>query len=220
MNEPDAMTHERAVELLPWLLNDSLPAGERAALEGHAKTCVSCRRELSELEQIRATLVASAPLETAPPVDMQRINRRIDAYGARRDRLGNVVAAIRQLFDSPLKIAVAVQSLVIAGLLGVLLLPPSATPNRPAPAYTTLTDGRALAPGEYLRIVVADGTSATDLESTIESIGLALIDGPSTRGVALLAFPDAADEEERAAAAARIADVPAVRFVAPVSSRP
>ena len=38
--------HERAFELLPWLVNGSLSGHERDEVEQHTRVCLLCRREL------------------------------------------------------------------------------------------------------------------------------------------------------------------------------
>lgn len=55
------MTHDEAVELLPWLANGSLGEVERATLLAHLASCEACRRELDE------TLVAGRLLAAAHP---------------------------------------------------------------------------------------------------------------------------------------------------------
>lgn len=46
MSEPHEILCSEAVELLPWLLNGSLEAGEQRTIRDHLKRCESCRREL------------------------------------------------------------------------------------------------------------------------------------------------------------------------------
>ena len=49
MNTRESVSHQQAAELLPWLVNDSLDAGEKENVLEHALACVICRRELDEL---------------------------------------------------------------------------------------------------------------------------------------------------------------------------
>ena len=46
MIAPESLSHEYAMEMLPWLINDSLLSDERAAVLDHAQSCVMCRREI------------------------------------------------------------------------------------------------------------------------------------------------------------------------------
>ena len=56
MNLREHFSHEQVVELLPWLVNDSLDELERESVLEHAHACVICRRELSSLQQIRDSI--------------------------------------------------------------------------------------------------------------------------------------------------------------------
>lgn len=212
MNEHDALSHEQAIELLPWLVNDSLAATEKAAVVAHARSCVVCRRELAELEALRDEIGAAGTQADSPPVDMRRINRRIDEYIARRRRLPVLVDAIGGWFSSPLKVAVVVQSIVIAGLLLALVLPRGTTP-----AYTTLTTEAALPPGDYLRVVVSTQMTGERLAGLLERHGLTLVDGPSARGVATLTFAAAVDADGRRQIVDALAEEEDLRFVQPLT---
>lgn len=43
-------------ERIPWLLNETLPAGERAEVVAHLKDCAGCRRELQETSSLMEEL--------------------------------------------------------------------------------------------------------------------------------------------------------------------
>ena len=64
----ESLPHEHAMEMLPWLVNDSLLSDERAAVLDHAQSCVMCRREMKSLEDLRDS-VEHAGLE-------QKLNHR------------------------------------------------------------------------------------------------------------------------------------------------
>ncbi|HEX5758721.1 MAG TPA: zf-HC2 domain-containing protein, partial [Thermoanaerobaculia bacterium] len=52
----DAHTHEQLERLLPWYVNGTLEAGERAALEAHLAACARCRGEVAREEGLAAAL--------------------------------------------------------------------------------------------------------------------------------------------------------------------
>ena len=64
MSEP--ITHSRAFELLPWLVNGSLSAEERSLVEQHVSTCLSCHRELKEQQRLRAAVRAQPAVHISP----------------------------------------------------------------------------------------------------------------------------------------------------------
>ncbi len=54
--------HDGVQELLPWYLNDTLDADERATVDAHLATCEECRAELAG-ERKLARAVASLPVD-------------------------------------------------------------------------------------------------------------------------------------------------------------
>jgi hypothetical protein len=55
------MTCDRAIELLPWLLNGTLESGERAEVWSHLETCASCRRSLAETREAWSVFAQHLP---------------------------------------------------------------------------------------------------------------------------------------------------------------
>jgi len=53
---------QQAIELLPWYLNGSLDAAEKADLERHLEGCEACRAELREVEAARLLFGAHPPV--------------------------------------------------------------------------------------------------------------------------------------------------------------
>lgn len=49
------MTCDQAIELLPWLLNGALEAGERDEVRRHLATCERCREALAETREVWST---------------------------------------------------------------------------------------------------------------------------------------------------------------------
>ena len=212
MSTRDEMTHDFVAELLPWLANDSLAADEKARVLEHAQSCVVCRKELTELEDLRDTVAAALDESVAPPADMRRINRRIDKYMETRRRFPRALEAIGSLFRSPLQAIVVLQAFVIIGLLAALL-----GQNDDPRQYTTLTTDIELPPGNYLRLVVATTPDAGDLTGVLARHALTIVDGPSDRGVATVAFPASTGPEERGEVMRMLAEEPMMRYVQPLT---
>ena len=108
----------------------------------HAQSCVVCRKELAELEALRDTVTAEAIHADAPPVDMRRINQRIDAYMEKRRRIPRAFEALGAFLSSPWKAAAVLQAAVILVLFAVLLGQQSEPPQ-----YTTLTNEQLISVG-------------------------------------------------------------------------
>lgn len=211
------MPHVEASELLPWLVNGTLDETERGPVRDHAERCVTCRRELEELEQLRDSIAAAGESDRASVPDMRRINARIDSLADRRgNRIRTAIAGVTAFFADPWRIGFAVQSLVIVILIAMLLQPAADQP----PAYTTLSTPDALPDGEYVRIVVDPALTAGEVDAILEPVNLVLVDGLSPHGVGTLAFATPVDAKERADVIERLGANDAVRFVQAITIGP
>ena len=70
--------HEAIRELLPWYLNDTLEADERADVERHLQSCAECRDELEELHglQFAALMEPETSRESLYAGTLERIRSR------------------------------------------------------------------------------------------------------------------------------------------------
>lgn len=210
MTKHKPMPHEQASELLPWLVNDSLPEGERNLVHEHATSCVICRRELDELENLRNS-ISGASINAIPAPDMRRINARIDALIEKENRGQQLLANIRNFFSSPWRLAFAAQTAVIVILATVLFWP-----QVDKPEFTTLTDPQDLPDGQYVRVVFEPTLAASDLSSLLDTMNLTIVDGPSDRGVYTLRLSTTLSAADRTALVADLSSSDSVVFAQPV----
>jgi len=209
----DTMTHDEAIELLPWLVNDSLEPDEREVVQGHATSCVICRRELDELRALHEAIDSTAAVMETPAPDMRRINARIDEQLERESQPSGMTPLLQSLFGSPWRVAFAAQSVALLAVT-VLWLLPGNTP----PEYQTLTSTAALPEGHYVRVVFDPTLDEATVNALLETTGLAVAAGPSERGVVTLRFNDSTPDERRDAIVAQMRDDVRVLFAEPVVS--
>ncbi len=78
---PDSSIHRQAWDLIPWIVNGTADAPDRAAIETHLSQCEQCREELQFQRTLRATMTAE-PTVTASEVDAgdswERLRVRLD----------------------------------------------------------------------------------------------------------------------------------------------
>ncbi len=213
MNRHEPMSHEQASELLPWLINNSLAEGERDLVRAHATSCVICRRELHELENLRDSISDASTATTIPAPDMRRINARIDALIEKENRGQILLTKMREFFGSPWRIAFAAQTAVVVVLATVLLWP-----QVDEPGFTTLTDPQNLPDGQYVRVVFEPTLPASDLSRLLDTMNLTIVDGPSDRGVYTLRLSITLSAADRAAIVADLSSNDGVVFAQPVPS--
>ncbi len=210
MTTHEAMSHDAAIELLPWLVNESLHDSEREAVREHATSCIICRRELAELEALQQSIHAVAP--EAPAPDMRRINARIDAQLERETRGRNLLAGIRRFFASPWRAAFAAQSLVLVVVAALWLQADTVEPE-----FRTLSATGTLPAGHYLRVVFDPTLEQAAIDALLAGAGLGVAAGPTARGVVTLRFGDTVAEADRAAVTEVLRNDARVLFVQPVA---
>lgn len=211
MTSYNVMSHEESIELLPWLVNNSLHGDEREAVQAHAKSCIICRRELAELEALQESVQSMAAAVPAP--DMRGINARIDAQLQRESRGRDLVEGIRNFFTSPWRAAFAAQSLALVAVATLWLQSGTGEPQ-----FRTLTTTETLPTGHYLRVVFDPNLERAAIDDLLADAGLGVIAGPSDRGVVTLRFADAVDEAGRSTATETLQHDPRVLFVQPVAA--
>lgn len=221
MTARNAVLHEQAMELLPWLVNNSLSDDERGAVLQHAKNCVACRREMLQLENLRDSIKCLSGSEPVPAPDMRNINARIDRFIERQNLARRSLLWVGGFFERPWRTAYAVQTVLLVVLATALLWPDipnsSNTPDTPKAGFTTLTQSRELAVGHYVRAVFSPELTAAELQALLDDLQLAIVDGPTDRGVYTLATGNSKAIDERDAALIDLSQSPGVLFAQPVN---
>lgn len=212
MNAHKSLPHEQAMELLPWLINDSLISDERAAVLSHAQSCVICRREMNELESLRDSVKHLSSPVPIPVPDMRNINAQIDIFIDRQNLGRRWLSRITEFFASPWRVAYAVQTVLLVVLGAALLWPETQDAE-----FTTLTQSQDLADGHYVRVVFSPDLTNANLKTLLDGLGLAIVDGPSDRGVYTLATENSMAVDGRDAALAGLMKKPDVLFAQPVN---
>ncbi len=209
MNVSESVSHEQAVELLPWLVNGTLDAQEREVVFEHAHACVLCRRELSNLHQLQESFSDASNTVLVPEPDMRKINARIDALVDRQNWVRTQLSRLREIFDSPWRIGFAVQSAILVLLATALLWPGNETVE-----FTTLTQADSLPDGRYVRVVFIPDIQQSQIANLLDKFDVTIVEGPSNRGVYTLGVSDAAEANDGLVQS--LQDEPNILFAQPV----
>ena len=213
MSSSESMSHERARELLPWLANNSLSDEERELVDEHSRNCVSCRRDLAELERLQVSIAQTSDSIEIPVPDMRRINARIDALIENEHRSQKLVARMREFLFSPWRIAFAVQTVLLIAMGTVLFWPQSQEAE-----FTTLTNSNPINDGHYIRVVFDPHRDMVELSALVDTMNLTIVDGPSARGVATLRLSHTASDEDRDAMISNLLTEPGILFAEPATT--
>lgn len=214
MNARKSVTHEQAIELLPWLVTGSMDEDEQQKVREHAHSCVVCRRELQELELINDLIAEAAKSGPIPPPDMRNINVRIDRLMARRGRMREWISRFGGRILNPWRLAFAVQTVLVIVLAAVLWWPASQDAE-----YATLTQPQALPDGHYVRVVLDPDMPISELASLLDEMNLTVAEGPSARGIYTLGVPQPLSQVDRDGLLVNLQENPKVLFAQWVTHR-
>ena len=196
------MDHGKALELLPWLVNGTLPGAERAAVEAHLAACEDCRRERLWEEELRARVQGDDTVELAPQAPLRRLLARIDEVPQpveRRRAVATVAPARRPRRRRWLMTVIRAQSIAIVALIALLL--GTWYEGAIRPDFVTLTSNGPVSPDAMhpaALVVPAHATEPGDIAALFERLNLRQVGGPNAAGAYLVVPLDdeAASAEE------------------------
>ena len=171
MTTRSTLSHDRAFELLPWLVNGTLAEADREAVEVHTRACIACRRELKEQQRLSAAVRARRTADVSAEAGFDQLDRELDDAARTHRFWRKHYAAV-----APFAVAAAAGVAVLAILLWFTPLP-----NLGDQTYSTL----ATAPtGEtvLLDVVFADNATAAEMQALLDDIGGEIVAGPSELG--------------------------------------
>jgi len=187
-----ADAHANTLLALPWYVNGTLEAHEKAEVERHLSVCPSCRAALAEEERLAEQVALIEIDDVGAEVAFRRLEARLGPLPPRaagcastrpvRDRLRATRWGMVGALAASLALAVAV------GALGWVEV------ENGAP-FRTLSDGAAPAAGT-VRIIPAGPGGGAAVRRIADKHSLALVGGPSETGVWTLAAPVGADLEK------------------------
>jgi hypothetical protein len=179
------LAHERAFELLPWLVNGTLEPAERDAVEHHARACIACRRELKEQLRLHAAVRSQPAVHVSVQAGFDELDRQI--AGASRERRRSKAWVNRYAALRPFAVAAAAGVALLAFLLW--LTPPE---NIDPARYATL--GAPADDAVLIDIVFAQETTAAEMTTVLAEIGGEIVAGPSAAGRYRVRVAPATDE--------------------------
>lgn len=213
-------THAEAWDLLPFLANGRIAAGDREWVEAHATGCADCRAELAAQRDVAARMSAA---ETVP-VSAADEQKSFDKLWARVEAFESAPVAIAAGSDvSPrprsravrwLAAAVVVQAIGL-GIIGFNAL----RGGEPAADYVTVADPETRLIQPAVRLVFAPQASMETVNTLLAHQGLTLVSGPGAQGnfTAVLS-PDAVAAGASAESVARVmSQDPNVSFAQPIA---
>ena len=206
------MNHRDAWDLIPWLINGRLDAGQRAGVERHLDECAECRSELQVQCELMQAMNARPLVEAMPRASLRRLWDRIDAESlpAQTAAAAPVPARARRLRW----LAAAAAGIVLA--LGLALTLGGPWRGSPQAEYRTVSDPGAAPAAGSIRAVFAGDLTVAELQALLQEAGLRARSGPTASGVYTLAPAPAQDPR---VALEILRSHPGVRFAEPAGEQ-
>jgi len=203
--------HRQTWDLIPWLVNGTASASDRALAEAHLAACTDCRDEYAFQFRVHAGLGVEAGVagEVQPAFD--RLLERIDAEQAAET--GTVPAARQRRLLRGLAAAVVVQAIGLAALATW-----SIERHRvdEAPAYRTLSAPESTPADASLRFVPSPELNVGQLQRLLGENGLHVV-GTNDSGTIYTLAPVAPGHTDPDVVA-RLRAAPGVLLVEPIAN--
>ncbi|MBN8742166.1 MAG: hypothetical protein BGP24_07455 [Lysobacterales bacterium 69-70] len=204
----EGLSHTQTWDLIPWVVNGTATAGQRARVELHLRDCADCRREFALQQQFQAGLREDVEADPDPRPGLERLFARIDA-----DTVPPAAAITHRGggWLPWLAAAVVVQSVGLALLAG-LLLGRGAAPDD----YRTFSAAPARSEA-VIRLVVAPDTTLAALGELLADTRLHIVESTADNGAFGLAPRDATTSPDVAATVAELRRRPGVLLAEPIA---
>lgn len=179
--------HRKIWELLPWYINHSLDPAEQDMVMKHIKTCITCRIELNQQQQIFEKMQQTDLLQQVSQASFAQLKKRIEdqpklTVVAKNDETEKQPKQFSHHFLVFAKYTALAASLLLLAL--PLMLDSLVDKPELRDDYRTLANSVA---GEQknnmIRIVFADQSDAEQIQAILDNVSGHIVRGPSQNGV-------------------------------------
>lgn len=163
--------HQRAQDLLPWYVMESLDQRDRAFVDEHLATCLICQRDVEWHWQLRA-----AHDEAVPPFDVERALAAMKARVSETESQPRRSHAPRVSRKAWFGWAIAAQAALVVCYVALTTWHESAPPA----AYRALGHAPAADASSRLLVVFAPQVTEQELRRILHDSGARIVDGPTS----------------------------------------
>lgn len=193
--------HQELSQLLPWYVNKSLHSDELKAVESHINGCLTCKREVIQLNKLAQAVKHEGALDTAENASFARLKMRL--HGQQPDATIHLKPAVssnvlhinaqaKNRINSWYRPALAMAAAV---LLSVTFIMPMSVNNPGNNDFRTLSNGdpeKAISANE-IRVVFSDDIDLKEKNTIVGRVHGQIIDVPTAQGVYTVRLESASD---------------------------
>ncbi|AEJ03020.1 hypothetical protein Nit79A3_3288 [Nitrosomonas sp. Is79A3] len=179
--------HQEVWNLLPWYVNHTLEPAEQYFVRKHVKTCVTCRIEINQQQQLLEKIQQPDLLQQVSQVSFAQLKKRVREQSrltgsAEQAKPEGEQKNFSHQFPSFVKYTALAASLLLLAM-PFMLNPPTNHPELKGD-YRTLA---SLAEGEHknniIRIVFAEHSGTEQIKVILNGVSGHIIKGPSKNGI-------------------------------------
>jgi hypothetical protein len=189
--------HIKAVELMPWYINGTLPESEREELDKHFGDCLPCRAALKQERRMQELIRRQSEVPLSSEHGMADLVRRIDG---KRAGLRSAGMGWRLAFAA---------SLVFCIVTGTWML---GLWESQLDSFSTLTTSGESRPPTLIDIVFGESVTEAEIREIIRGIDGQLVAGPSELGRYTVSVATYSGDETKSAIESLSGD-PRIQFV-------
>jgi hypothetical protein len=181
------MTHQEALDLLPWYAAETLSDEERHAVSEHLEACPECAMELAQFQELRrADVELSRDIPPAPANMLQQALAEIDDYEQERGAASRPHPAARSWWEAFWNPEPGFARLVMAAQFALVIALAVGLIRSNEPDYGVFSG-----PGEGTTISIqfADTATAAQMRDLLADIQGVIVDGPSAIGLYTVRVP-------------------------------
>ncbi|MAV25976.1 MAG: hypothetical protein CMQ05_07625 [Gammaproteobacteria bacterium] len=180
--------HNKVQQLLPWLVNDSLSAGETSLVLAHLRECADCREDRDRLQCVVSELRDETPGDRDYKPSFRRLMRRIERSAPRSTGRETENRGVGRSRRSGVFALAASLVVAIGGGVWLNRLPPVDE------SFVALSDPKVSASKRIaIRILFADDIEQGLMRQVLISMDANIVSGPDQAGYLVVTIPDVQD---------------------------
>ena len=179
--------HQEVWDLLPWYVNHSLDPAEQDFVRKHVKTCVTCRIEINQQQQLLEKIQQPDLLQQVSQVSFAQLKKRMQEQSklsafAEQAKPRQAQKLFSHQFLGFVKYTALAASLLLLAMPFMLNLPTD-DPELKGDYRTLANPAEGEHKNNIIRIVFAEHSAAEQIETILNGVSGHIIKGPSKNGI-------------------------------------
>lgn len=179
--------HQEVWNLLPWYVNHSLDPAEQDFVRKHVKTCVTCRIEINQQQQLFEKIHQPDLLQQVSQVSFAQLKKRMQEQSKLSTFAEQAKPSQAQKFFSRQLLGFVKYTALAASLL-LLAMPfmlnlPTDDPELKGDYRTLANPAEGEHKNNIIRIVFAEHSGTEQIETILNGVSGHIIKGPSKNGI-------------------------------------